>query len=101
MQLDDRCGSLRSVVVGKWMSRILTVRWVNRSGLQRVVHRLVVAMLGQSVQRVVRGLDAALLERRGRSRCWQLGRVESSELVTKTEPCLSTTDQVNGQANRG
>ena len=44
----------------------------------------------------MRGLDAALLQRRGRSRCWQLGRVESSELVTKTEPCFSTTDQVNG-----
>ena len=30
-----------------------------------------------------------------------LGRVESSELVTKTEPCLSTTDQVNGRGNCG
>ena len=49
----------------------------------------------------LRGLDAALLECRGRDRCWQLGRVESSELVTKTEPCLSTTDQVNGRGNRG
>ena len=36
-------------------------------------------MLEQSVQRVVRGLDAALLERRGRSQSWQLGHVESSE----------------------
>ena len=49
----------------------------------------------------LRRLDAALLERRGRSRCWLLGRVESSELLTKTEPCLSTTDQVNGRGNRG
>ena len=57
-------------------------------------------MLGQSVQCVVRGLDAALLERRGRSRCWQLGRVESGELATKTESCFSTADQVNGQGNR-
>ena len=32
---------------------------------------------------------------------WQLGRVESSELVTKTEPCLRTTDQVNERGNRG
>ena len=30
---------------------------------------------------------------------WQLRRVESSELVTKTGPCLSTTDQVNGRGN--
>ncbi len=58
-------------------------------------------MLGQSVQRVVRGLDAAFVERRGRSRWWQLGRIESTELVTKTEQCLSTTDQVNGRGNRG
>ena len=58
-------------------------------------------MLGQSVQRVVRGLDAALLERRGRNRCWQLGRVESGELATKTETYLSTADQVNGRGNRG
>ena len=43
------------------------------------------------------GLDAALRERRGRNRCWRLGRVESSELVTK---CLSTADQVNGRGNR-
>ena len=50
-------------------------------------------MLGQFVT-ALRGLDAALQERRGWSQCWQLGRVESSELVTKTEPCLSTTDQV-------
>ena len=47
------------------------------------------------------GLDAALLERRGRNRCWQLGHGESSELVTKTEPCLSTMVQVNGRGNRG
>ena len=58
-------------------------------------------MLGQSVQRVVHGLDAALLERRGQGRCWQLGRIESGELTTKTESCLSTADQVNGQGNRG
>ena len=49
----------------------------------------------------LRGLHAALLERRGRSRCWQLGRVESSDLVTKTEPCLRATEQVNGWGNRG
>ena len=49
----------------------------------------------------LRGLDAALLERRGRSRSWQLGRVESRGLVTKTETCLSSTDQVNGRGNRG
>ena len=30
----------------------------------------------------------------------RLGRVESGELATKTEPCLSTTDQVNGRGNR-
>ena len=58
-------------------------------------------MLGQSVQRVVRELDAALLERRGRSRCWQPGRIESGELATKTESCLSTADQGNGRGNRG
>ena len=49
----------------------------------------------------LRGLHATLRERRGRNRCWQLGRVESSELVTKTGPRLSTTDQVNGRGNRG
>ena len=49
----------------------------------------------------LRGLHATLHERRGRSRCRQLGRVESSGLVTKTEPRLSTTDQVNGRGNRG
>ena len=38
----------------------------------------------------------ALQEHRGRNRCWQLSRVESSEFVTKTEPCLSTLDQVDG-----
>ena len=58
-------------------------------------------MLGQFVQRIVRELDAALLERRGRSRCWQLGRIESGELVSKTESCLSSADQVNGWGNRG
>ena len=59
-----------------------------------------VAMLGQSVQRIVRGQNAALLECRGRNRCWQLGCVESGELATKTEPCLSTSVQVNGRGNR-
>ena len=49
----------------------------------------------------LRGLHATLRERRGRNQCWQFGRVESSELVTKNEPCLSTTDQVNGRGNRG
>ena len=49
----------------------------------------------------LRGLDAVLRERRGQSRCWQLARVESSELVTKTESCLSTMDQVNGLGYRG
>ena len=55
-------------------------------------------MLGQSVQRVVRGLDAALMVHRGRSRCWQLGRVESGEQAT--ESCLSTADQVDVRGNR-
>ena len=50
---------------------------------------------------LLRGLHAALLEHRGQNRCWQLGHVESSELVTKIEPYLSTTDQVNGRGNRG
>ena len=58
-------------------------------------------MPGQSVQRVVRGLDAELLERRCRSRCWQLCRVKSGELATKIESCLSTADQVTGRGNRG
>ena len=58
-------------------------------------------MLGQSEQRIVRGLDAALLERRCRSRCRQLGRVETGELATKTESCLSAADEVNGRGNRG
>ena len=49
-------------------------------------------MLGQSEQRVVRRL-----ERRGRGRCWQLGREESGVLATKTESRLSTADQVNGR----
>ena len=31
---------------------------------------------------------------------WQLGRVESSELVTKTELFFSTTDQMKGRGNR-
>ena len=30
-----------------------------------------------------------------------LGCVESGELATKTEQCISTTDQVNGWGNRG
>ena len=47
------------------------------------------------------GLHATLRERRGQNQCWQLGRVESSKLVTKTESCLSTTDQVNRRGNRG
>ena len=55
-------------------------------------------MLGQSVQHVVRGLDAASLERRGRSRCWKLGRIDSA---TKIESGLSIADQVNGRGNRG
>ena len=46
----------------------------------------------------LRGRHATLRERR--NRCWQLGRVESSELVTKAELCLITTDQVNGRGNR-
>ena len=36
-------------------------------------------------------------ERRGRNRCWQLGRVGSSKLMAKTKSCLSTPDQVNGR----
>ena len=47
----------------------------------------------------LRGLHAVLLERRGQNRCSQLVRVESSELGTKAEPCLSTTDQVNSGEN--
>ena len=55
-------------------------------------------MLWQSIQHV-RGLVAALLERRGQSWCWQLGHVESGELATKTESCLSTADQGNRRGN--
>ena len=44
----------------------------------------------------LRGLRDTLQGRRGRVRLWQLGRVVSGELVTKTEPCLSVTDQVKG-----
>ena len=54
-------------------------------------------MLGQSVKRVVDEPVATLLEHRSRSRYWQLGHVQSGELATKTEPCLSITDQVNGR----
>ena len=57
-------------------------------------------MIEQSVQRIVCGLDAVLLERRGRSQCWLLGRVKSCVLATKTESFLRTADQVNGQRNR-
>ena len=39
----------------------------------------------------LRGLHATLWKCQGQNRCWQLGRIESSKLVTKTEPCLSTT----------
>ena len=46
-------------------------------------------MLGQSVQHVICGLDATLMEHRGRSWCWQLGRIEMGKLVTKTGLCLS------------
>ena len=44
----------------------------------------------------LRGLRGTLQERRGRVRLWQLGHVVSGELVTKTEPCPSVTDQVKG-----
>ena len=47
--------------------------------VRRVVRGLGAAMPGQSVQRVVRGHGCCMLECRGRSWCWQLGRVESSE----------------------
>ena len=45
----------------------------------------------------LRGLRDTLQERRGRVQLWQLGRVVSGELVTKTGPCLSVTDQVKGR----
>ena len=140
MQLDDRCGELRSVeslnaagwslrpagvgrvVEGSWMivagswgrsSRwwidvpVLTVHWVNRGVsiwlLARTACRTWVRCCNARAIRnseSLRGLHATLRERRGRNRCWQLGRVESIELITNTEPCLSTTDQVNGRGNR-
>ena len=108
MWLDDHCGKLRSVVVGKSMSQF----W-QYVGLTEGVSIWLLARTASCTwarccnaravrnSESLRGLDAALLERRGRSRCWQFGPVESSELVTKTEPCLSTTGQVNGRGNRG
>ena len=56
------------IEVGKSMSWFLTVRWINRGGrcgclpVQRVARGLDTAMLGQSIRRVIRELDAALLE---------------------------------------
>ena len=55
MQLDDRCGQLRSVVASKSMTRFLKVRWVNQGVsiwlLAHTVSRAWArcAMLGQSV----------------------------------------------------
>ena len=157
LQLDDRCEKPRPVVVGKLMSRFWHYVGLTGGGVrkgrfgckpvQRVVHRLFVTMLGQTMtasryadwmlhcwsvvvgrsmsrfwqyvaltrgwvsiwllartasrmwasccnaravrnSESLRGLDAALLERRGRNQRWQLGRVESSGLMTKTELCL-------------
>ena len=50
-------------------------------------------MLGQSVT-ASRYVDCIAGASRSKS---SVGRVKWSELVTKTESCLSTTDQVNGQ----
>ena len=49
----------------------------------------------------LRGLRGTLQERRGRVRLRQLGRIVSGELVTKTELCLSVTDQVKGRRDCG
>ena len=126
MQLDEHSGKLRSVeslnVAGRSLREaevgrgwqidvpVLTVRWVNRQYVGSIwllactaSRRWARCCNARAVcnSESLRGLHATLLERRGRSWCWQLGRVESSELVTKTEPYLSTTDQVNGRGNRG
>ena len=90
MQLDDRCRKLRSVVAGRSMSQFLTVRWINRGVsiwlLARTASRTWARCCNARAVRnseSLRRLDAVLLKRRGRSRCWQLGHVESSDLVTK------------------
>ena len=108
MRLDDRCGKLRSVVFGKSMSWFLTVRWVNRGVSIWLLARTASRTWARCCNaRAVRNseslceLHATLQERRGRNRCWQLGHVESSRLVTKNEPYLSTMDQVNGRGNGG
>ena len=97
-----------SAVVGRSISRFLTVHWVNRGVSIWLLARTASCTWARCCNaravrnsESLRGLHATLREHRGRNRCWQLGRVESSELMTKTEQCLSTTDQVNGRVNRG
>ena len=70
VQLDVRGKYLMLVEVGRSMSRFLKYIGLTGGGgrcgclpVQRVVRGLDAAMLGPSVQRVVRALDAALLER--------------------------------------
>ena len=90
---------MRVAGVGRgWLIEVpvLAVSWVNRQcvdTVQRVVREPDVAMLGQSVTASRTWTGCCIAERRSQNRCWQLGRVESGELATKTEPCLSTTDQ--------
>ena len=75
MQLDSRCWQLRSVeslnVAGSWSRTVVGKAEVGRVVLVASRYSesswLVVAMLGQSVTASrLRGLDAVLLERRGR-----------------------------------
>ena len=123
VQLDDRWRKLRSVEsldAAGWSSREAEVGWVDDKSMSRfwqyvgLTECVLIWLLAHTASRtwarccnasavrnseLLHGLDAALLERRGRSRCWQLGRVESRGLVTKTEPYLSITDQVNRQEN--
>ena len=82
---------------------VLTVRWVNRGVSIWLLARTASCTWPRCCNaravrnsKSLRGLHATLRERRGGNQCWQLGRVESSELVTKTEPC-----QGNGRGNRG
>ena len=96
-----------SVVVGRSISRFLQYVeltgsvsiWLLACTASRTWARCCNARAVRNSESL-RGLHATLREHRGRNRCWQLGRVESSELVTKTEPCLSTTNQVNKRGNR-
>ena len=73
------------VEVGKSMSRFLTVG-LTGGGVNVVVSPYSESYMGYRCcnasavrTEVIRGLDTALLERRGQSWCWQLGHVESSE----------------------